>query len=58
MQLLICVLDNEIKKMKSAVMRISHELQAQKEKIKENAEILMCFLFRYDSHAQIIIFQC
>ncbi|XP_014665246.1 PREDICTED: 26S protease regulatory subunit 6A-B [Priapulus caudatus] len=32
------LLDNEIKIMKSEVMRISHELQAQKEKIKENAE--------------------
>merc|ERR1712121_50513 len=32
------LLDNEIKIMKSEVMRISHELQAQKEKIKENTE--------------------
>ena len=47
MQLLICVLDNEIKKMKSAVMRICHELQAQKEKIKENAEKINVFSFRY-----------
>lgn len=32
------LLDNEIKIMKSEVMRISHELQAQKDKIKENTE--------------------
>uniref|UniRef100_T1IWS3 AAA+ ATPase domain-containing protein n=1 Tax=Strigamia maritima TaxID=126957 RepID=T1IWS3_STRMM len=32
------LLDNEIKIMKSEVMRISHELQAQHEKIKENNE--------------------
>jgi len=32
------LLDNEIKIMKSEVMRISHELQAQNEKIKENTE--------------------
>ncbi|CAH0400635.1 unnamed protein product [Chilo suppressalis] len=32
------LLDNEIKIMKSEVMRITHELQAQNEKIKENTE--------------------
>ena len=32
------LLDNEVKIMKSEVLRISHELQAQKEKIKENTE--------------------
>lgn len=32
------LMDTEIKIMKSETMRISHELQAQKEKIKENAE--------------------
>lgn len=32
------LLDNEIKIMKSEVMRISHETQAQNEKIKENTE--------------------
>lgn len=32
------LLDNEIKIMKSEVMRISHELQAQNEKIRENTE--------------------
>ncbi|XP_033124102.1 26S proteasome regulatory subunit 6A-B [Anneissia japonica] len=32
------LLDNEIKIMKSETMRIQHELQAQKEKIKENTE--------------------
>lgn len=32
------LLDNEIKIMKSEIMRINHELQAQKEKIKENTE--------------------
>lgn len=32
------LLDNEVKIMKSEVMRISHELQAQNEKIKENTE--------------------
>ncbi|CAH1247698.1 PSMC3 [Branchiostoma lanceolatum] len=32
------LLDNEIKIMKSETMRISHELQAQREKIKENTE--------------------
>jgi len=32
------LLDNEIKIMKSEIMRISHELQAQKDKIKENTE--------------------
>ncbi|XP_023215583.1 uncharacterized protein LOC111618314 [Centruroides sculpturatus] len=32
------LLDNEIKIMKSEVMRITHELQAQKEKIRENNE--------------------
>lgn len=32
------LLDNEIKIMKSEVMRISHELQAQTDKIKDNAE--------------------
>ncbi|XP_005101113.1 26S proteasome regulatory subunit 6A-B [Aplysia californica] len=32
------LLDNEIKIMRSEIMRISHELQAQKEKIKENTE--------------------
>lgn len=32
------LLDNEIKIMKSEVMRISHELQAQGDKIKDNAE--------------------
>ncbi|KAH9642966.1 hypothetical protein HF086_013527 [Spodoptera exigua] len=32
------LLDNEIKIMKSEVMRISHELQAQNDKIKENTE--------------------
>lgn len=32
------LLDNEIKIMKSETMRISHELQAMKDKIKENAE--------------------
>lgn len=32
------LLDNEVKIMKSEVMRISHELQAQADKIKENTE--------------------
>jgi len=32
------LLDNEIKIMRSEIMRVSHELQAQKEKIKENTE--------------------
>lgn len=32
------LLDNEVKIMKSESMRISHELQAQKEKIKDNTE--------------------
>ncbi|XP_031566783.1 26S proteasome regulatory subunit 6A-B [Actinia tenebrosa] len=32
------LLDNEIKIMKSEIMRISHEQQAMKEKIKENSE--------------------
>merc|ERR1719334_1458481 len=32
------LLDNGVKIMKSEIMRISHELQAQKEKIKENTE--------------------
>lgn len=32
------LLDNEVKIMKSEVMRISHELQAQNDKIKENTE--------------------
>ncbi|KAL9979369.1 hypothetical protein ACROYT_G017023 [Oculina patagonica] len=32
------LLDNEIKIMKSEIMRINHEQQAMKEKIKENAE--------------------
>merc|ERR1719323_1311504 len=32
------LLDNEIKIMKSEILHISHELQAQKEKIKENTE--------------------
>jgi 26S proteasome regulatory subunit T5 len=32
------LLDNEIKIMKSEVMRISHELQSQNDKIKDNAE--------------------
>jgi len=32
------LLDTEVKIMKSETMRISHELQAQKEKIKENTE--------------------
>merc|ERR1712025_1050380 len=32
------LLDNEIKIMKSETMRINHELQTQKEKIKENTE--------------------
>lgn len=32
------LLDSEIKIMRSEVMRISHELQAQKDKIKENTE--------------------
>ncbi|CAH2044667.1 unnamed protein product, partial [Iphiclides podalirius] len=32
------LLDNEIKIMKSEVMRITHELQAQNDKIKENTE--------------------
>jgi 26S proteasome regulatory subunit T5 len=32
------LLDNEIKIMRSEVMRISHELQSQKDKIKENTE--------------------
>lgn len=32
------LLDNEIKIMKSEVMRISHEHQAQTDKIKDNAE--------------------
>lgn len=32
------LLDNEIKIMKSEVMRINHELQAQSEKIKDNTE--------------------
>jgi ATP-dependent 26S proteasome regulatory subunit len=32
------LLDNEIKIMKSEVMRISHELQAQNDKIKDNTE--------------------
>lgn len=40
------LLDNEIKIMKSEVMRINHELTAQKEKIKENTEkIKASFLF-------------
>ena len=32
------LLDNEIKIMKSELMRINHELTSQKEKIKENTE--------------------
>ena len=32
------LLDNEVKIMRSEVMRIQHELQAQKDKIKENTE--------------------
>lgn len=32
------LLETEVKIMKSETMRISHELQAQKEKIKENTE--------------------
>uniref|UniRef100_A0A2H8TYK8 26S protease regulatory subunit 6A-A n=1 Tax=Melanaphis sacchari TaxID=742174 RepID=A0A2H8TYK8_9HEMI len=32
------LLDNDIKVMKSDVMRISHELQSQADKIKENTE--------------------
>jgi 26S proteasome regulatory subunit T5 len=32
------LLDNEIKIMRSEVLRISHELSAQKDKIKENTE--------------------
>ena len=32
------LLDNEVKIMRSEVLRISHELQTQKEKIKENTE--------------------
>ena len=32
------LLDNEIRIMKSEVMRISHELQTQKDKIRENTE--------------------
>lgn len=32
------LLDNEIKIMKSELLRVSHELQAQNEKIRENTE--------------------
>ncbi len=32
------LLDNEIKIMRSDIMRIQHELQTQKDKIKENNE--------------------
>lgn len=32
------LMDNEIKIMKSELMRITHELQTQNEKIRENAE--------------------
>jgi len=32
------LLDNQIKIMKTELMRISHELQAQADKIKENTE--------------------
>ena len=32
------LLDNEVKIMRSEVMRIQHELQAQRDKIKENTE--------------------
>ena len=32
------LLDSEVKIMRSEIMRISHELQSQKDKIKENVE--------------------
>lgn len=38
------LLDNEIKIMRSEVMRINHEHSTQKDKIKENAEkIKVCY---------------
>ena len=32
------LLDNEVRIMKSEIMRLQHEMQAQKDKIKENTE--------------------
>jgi 26S proteasome regulatory subunit T5 len=44
------LLDNEIKIMRSDIMRIQHELQTQKDKIKENNEKIKV------SYTQILIF--
>ena len=39
------LLDNEVRIMKSEIMRLQHEMQAQKDKIKENTEkIKVCFI--------------
>lgn len=44
------LLDNEIKIMRSDIMRIQHELQTQKDKIKENTEkIKVSFLYPFKS---------
>ena len=32
------LLDNEVRIMKSEIMRLQHEMQAQRDKIKENTE--------------------
>ncbi len=44
------LLDNEIKIMRSDIMRIQHELQTQKDKIKENNEKIKV------SYTQILIY--
>ena len=44
------LLDNEIKIMRSDIMRIQHELQTQKDKIKENNEKIKV------SFSQILIY--
>ena len=38
------LLDNEVRIMKSEIMRLQHEMQAQKDKIKENTEKIKVWL--------------
>ena len=41
------LLDNEVRIMKSEIMRLQHEMQAQRDKIKENTEKIKVIFFGF-----------
>ena len=47
------LLDNEVRIMKSEIMRLQHEMQAQKDKIKENTEKIKVW---FDIHLKTLKF--